>query len=223
MTELLVNSTLANKKNRQRSVEPDPVDYNDFLNLLYDDLEFVLSRLTRFRKYYYAGMIENSQNGENLINTTICEMLFSRGWLAEHETFVNGHGDIVVTLPYTDYLWLGEGKINNNNTHIYHGLKQLLYRYSTGLDNQTDGGLIIYIAKDGKSQPEILELWKSYFTNKKETLPEDSKEMPYSPILRFESCPKNSLAFYTYHKHPSTEKEFCVRHMALELRFHPKD
>lgn len=168
-------------------------------------------------------MLENSQNGENLINTTICEMLFSRGWLAEHETFVNGHGDIVVTLPYTDYLWLGEGKINNNNTHIYHGLKQLLYRYSTGLDNQTDGGLIIYIAKDGKSQPEILELWKSYFTNKKETLPEDSKEMPYSPILRFESCPKNSLAFYTYHKHPSTEKEFCVRHMALELRFHPKD
>lgn len=199
MTELLLNDNLASKKNRQRSIEPDPTDYIDFLNLLYDDLEFVFSRLNAKRKYYHQGMLNDTQNGEDLINTSISDMLYARGWSADHETFVNGHPDIVVTLPYTDYLWLGEGKINASNTHIYHGLKQLLYRYSTGIDNQSDGGLLIYISNGGKTQPKILEAWRTYFTNKVETISDDTEEMPYSPILRFERCPKNSSVFYTYH------------------------
>lgn len=194
------------------------------MNLLYDDLEFVIDQLNQSKNIYYEGMINNPKQGEDLINVTICSMLSSRGWCATHDTNSNGHADIVVTLPYTDYRWIGEGKILRSNSHLYQGLKQLLYRYSTGVDNQNSGGLIAYIKDGGKDIRTCLNNWLNFFNNKDETVDDDNDEMPYSPIVNIVNpCPKNPLAFYTYHKHPSSGLEYSIRHMMIDFRYHPKD
>lgn len=223
MSNTLSNPTLSNRIIRRNIVAPEPENYEQFLDMLYDDLDFIIKKFSKSKDKYYQGMKDNSKNGEDLINTIICDMLEMRGWTARHDTSVNGHADIVVELLGEDYQWLGEGKLNNSNSHIYHGLKQLLYRYSTGLDDESAGGVLIYINQKPKSQLDILTNWKNYLLNKDETLPEDSEEMPYSPVISDKPCCKQSLAFYTTHKHPSSGLNYNIRHMVIDFRHQPKD
>lgn len=224
MPNTLTNATLSNKRNRQRSVEPEVSNYLQFIDTLYDDLEFVIGNLNKYKDKYYQGIKDNSKQGENLVNTTICNMLNCRGWKADHDVHINGNADIVVTLPYTDYQWLGEGKINSNQTSYtdaYQGLKQLLYRYSTGLDNQNSGGVILYITETQKNQLDILNNWKEVVEKKVDIADDD--DMPYAPALRLEVCPKSNLVFYSYHIHSSSGLEYTVRHMIIDFRHQPKD
>lgn len=223
MPKTLSNPTLSNHIIRRNTNAPEPENYEQFLDMLYDDLDLIIKKFSKSKDKYYQGMKDNSKNGEDLINTIICDMLEMRGWTARHDTSVNGHADIVVELLGEDYQWLGEGKINNSNPHIYHGLKQLLYRYSTGLDNENAGGILIYINQKPKSQLDILTDWKNYLLNKNETLPEDSEEMPFSPVITNKPCCKQSLAFYTKHKHPSSGLNYNIRHMIIDFRHQPKE
>lgn len=221
---MLKNPSLSSKRNRQLSVQPKVKNYEEFLDTLYDDLEFIITDLNKSKDKYYQGMQDNSKQGENLVNTTICSMLNCRGWDANHDAHINGNADIVVTIPYTDYQWLGEAKINSNQTtypDAYQGFKQLLYRYSTGLDDQNSGGLILYITKTQKNQSDILQDWKSIVEKKIEVA--DVDELRYAPALKIESCPKSSLVFYSYHTHSSSGLEYTVRHMIIDFRHQPKD
>lgn len=216
---MLNNPTLSNGIIRRYSIIPDPKDYKEFLNLLYDDLDLVVTMLSQNKKQYHQGMVSNPRQGEDLINTVICNMLSMRGWQASHDTYVNGHADIVVTLPNSTYQWLGEGKILNSNTYLYKGLKQLLYRYSTGLDNQNAGGLIAYI-KDGKNNiKELLDTWRDYLNKQKI----QNDELPCPSIKRTEPCQKNDLVFYTYHNHPASGLEYGIRHIMIDFRYNPQD
>ena len=74
MPNTLTNATLSNKRNRQRSVEPEVSNYLQFIDTLYDDLEFVIGNLNKYKDKYYQGMKDNSKQGENLVNTTICNI-----------------------------------------------------------------------------------------------------------------------------------------------------
>lgn len=216
---MLNNPTLSNRTIRQYSIIPNPKNHKEFLDLLYDDLDLIISMLSQNKKQYYQGMVNNPSQAEDLINTVICNMLFMRGWQASHDTYINGHADIVVTLPNSTYQWLGEGKILNSNTYLYKGLKQLLYRYSTGQSNQNAGGLITYI-KDGKKNiKEFLDAWNDYL-NKQEI---QNDELPFSPVIRTEPCHQNALAFYTYHTHPSSGLEYSIRHIMIDFRYRPQD
>jgi|GEM_PF-1338951 len=234
---VLKNPSLSNKRNRQRSVQPDVETYEEFLDWLYDDLEFVIDHITRCKDKYAEGMRTNSKEGEDLINTTIANMLCCRGYTATHDTHNNGHADIVVTLPYTDYLWIAESKINKGSQYIHKGFKQLLYRYSTGLDHKTAGGVIIYMTNTKKTQTKIMEEWKSTLSGE-QIQPEthvspinpendanvlDSDQYISLPVLKFEDCPKNSLCFYSYHEHPKAGKEYTIRHMSIDFRYEPED
>lgn len=224
MSNTLSNSSLSNKRNRQRSIEPQVSNYEEFVDALYDDLEFIIGDFNKSKDKYYQGMQVNSKQGENLVNVSICSMLNCRGWKADHDAHINGNADIVVTLPFTDYQWLGEGKINSNQTtypDAYQGLKQLLYRYSTGIDNQNAGGLILYITKTQKNQLDILSNWKDIVASKSEVQVGD--ELPYAPALKIESCPKSTFVFYSYHTHSSSGLEYTVRHMIIDFRHQPKD
>lgn len=221
------NHSLSNPKIRQKLLTPDPKDYQDFLDMLYNDIDFTIKILGKSKNVYYQGMKDNSKNGEDLINTTICSMLESRGWTARHDTSVNGHADIVVEVLGEPYQWIGEGKIygtGRTNSYIYKGLKQLLYRYSTGLDDENSGGILMYVNSTGKNQADILNDWKNFLHNKNnETVNDDNEEMPYSPVISDRNCSKQSLAFFTTHKHPSTGLNYDIRHMIIDFRYEPKD
>lgn len=222
MSNTLSNPTLANPIVRKRIIAPDPQDYQQFLSMLYSDIDFIIKKLNKSKDKYAQGMKDNPKNGEDLINTFICDMLEMRGWIARHDTSVNGHADIVVELLGESYQWIGEGKINNGNTYIYHGFKQLIYRYSTGLDNEHAGGIFIYINKNYKSQLDILDSWKNYLSNKDEKLPKDSNEIPYVDVT-ISNDQQNSLAFYSHHKHPSSGLDYTIRHMVIDFRHQPKE
>jgi len=236
MTESLSSPTLSNKRNRQRSLEPQVSSHHEFLDVLYDDLEFVIDRLSMHRDKYAAGMRTNPKEGEDLINTTIADMLCARGWSASHDTHINGHADISVTIPYTDYLWIGESKINQGSSYIHKGFKQLLYRYSTGLDNKSAGGIIVYMAQTNKTQTEIMKDWQEMLSGKEvahevgiplltkdkcNLLGDDQYVLP--PTNYFTPCPKNTLCFYSTHTHPQSGKDYVVRHMAIDFRHTPQD
>ena len=64
MPNTLTNATLSNKRNRQRSVEPEVSNYLQFIDTLYDDLEFVIGNLNKYKDKYYQGMKDNSKQGE---------------------------------------------------------------------------------------------------------------------------------------------------------------
>ena len=56
---------------------------------------------------------------------------------------VNGNCDVVVELD--TYKWLGEAKIAKDLSKVYHGYEQLTSRYATGMQDQTRGGMLLYV------------------------------------------------------------------------------
>lgn len=225
MTNHTNNHSLSNPKIRQKLLTPDPKDYQDFLSMLYDDIDLIIKKLSKDKNIYHQGMKDNSENGEDLINTTICNMLEMRGWTARHDTSINGHADIVVEVLGEPYQWIGEGKIHSSNSYVHKGLKQLLHRYSTGVDNENAGGILIYVNRTGKTQLDLLKGWKRYLygkNNTKNVIINNSK-IPYSPVISDRDCSKQSLAFFTTHKHPSTGLNYDIRHMIIDFRYEPKD
>lgn len=228
MPNRLSNPRLSSRKIHKESRRPHVASYEDFLDLLYDDIDYIIGQFSKTKNIYYQAMVtDNSKNGENLINADICDRLDMAGWDAIHDPNVNGHCDIVVTLPNTHYLWLGEGKVRKDKEYHYKGLKQLLHRYSTGQDEQTAGGLLIYITKTNIDQKEITEAWENDiqdFDNQQLEIENiDKDEIPISKATSFMSCPKSSFAFYTNHKHPLSGLEYCVRHRTIDFRHQPKD
>ena len=222
MDNEFLNPTLSNKEIRRRSFTPNVSSYQEFLDFLYDDIDFVIDRLSRHRDKYSEGMRTNPKQGEDLINSTICDILTGRGWEAEHDTHINGNADIVVSIKYEPYEWIGEAKIRSGNKNLDKGIKQLIHRYSTGRDYQTSGGMIIYVKDSDVKAKKMLDDWKSYLLKpdlnivNKEGLP---TLLP--PALRVEKCPEKQLVFYSYHEHPSSGLEYTVRHTIIDFRHDP--
>ena len=222
MPDNLTNSTLSNPSIRRRSIAPNPVDYSQFLSMLYDDIDFAIKELAKYRDICHLGLQNHHSQGENLINAIICIVLTARGWQAAHDTSINGHADIVVTLPYEDYQWLGEGKLYGGKAYTTKGFKQLAHRYSTGLDGQNAGGLLMYINSTNFTQKQILDNWKRDLLDMQEIQCEDN-ELPLSAANNTQDCQTNSLAFYSYHTHPLSGLDYVIRHMTLDFRHQPKD
>lgn len=222
MANGLSNPTLSNANLRRRMITPNPANYQQFLSLLYDDIDFAIKELAKYRDICHQGLQNHHSQGEDLINAIICIILTARGWQATHDTSINGHADIVVTLPYEDYQWLGEGKIYGGKTYTTKGFKQLAHRYSTGLDGQNAGGLLIYINSTKLSQKQILDNWKNDLLTMQDVACEDNG-LPLSTANDTKVCPRNPLAFYSHHKHPSSGLNYTIRHMTLDFRHQPKE
>lgn len=222
MSDILQNATLSNFAIRRRSIAPNPNSYEQFLEMLYDDIDFGIKELSKYRDICHQGLQNNTSQGEDLINAIICIILTARGWQASHDTSINGHADIVVTLPYEDYQWIGEGKLYGGSAYSEKGFKQLAHRYSTGLSGQNAGGLLVYINTTNLSQLEILQNWKRDLQNMQDC-ENDDKTLPLSVAKNVQDCCKNPLIFYSHHKHPSSGLDYIVRHMTVDFRHQPKE
>jgi hypothetical protein len=148
----------------------------------------------------------NSKRVEDDITVEVVNHLKVMGIDAGHDTKVGGHVDIKVTGP-SDYHWLGEAKRHKSSYDWVHGgFNQLSSRYTTGLEGQTNGGLLIYI--DQERSDRVMERWKQYLS---EALPE----------LTFEPCTIDSIAFYSVHPHQRTGRPLRVRHIPLSVYWAP--
>lgn len=223
MPNELSNPSLSNAKLRRKVLTPDPQNYAEFLDLLYDDIDLGIKELAKYRDVFHKGLKNNSEEAEDLINVIICMFLQGRGWQASHDTSINGHADIVVTLPYEDYHWLGEGKIYGGSSYSTKGFKQLAHRYATGLDGQNAGGLLIYVNSTKYPQLKILNNWKNTLLTMPQIETLDDNTLPLSTASSTSPCIKNSLAFYSHHKHALSGLDYDIRHMTIDFRHDTKD
>lgn len=91
------------------------------------------------------------------------------------------------------------------------GFHQLCSRYSTGSEDDCQGGLIIYVKSNNAL--DVVEM--------KKTL--TSKKDDFEDFYLSDCKTREKLSFYSSHKHPKSGLPYKVRHFAVILGFAPKD
>jgi hypothetical protein len=174
--------------------------YEEFIKVLYKDIDNIISILEENPEL-------RKDDSEDRLTIEIISNLRCQGYDASHEQKHGGHTDILV--KKNNYIWIGEAKIHSSYDYLWQGFQQLTTRYSTGNDNQKDGGLLIYIKN--KNAKSIMDKWKDFLKDK--SLPE------YKCI----PCSQKQLAFFSEHIHEKSGLPFRVRHIPVLLYFNPKD
>jgi hypothetical protein len=148
-------------------------------------------------------------DGEDRLSIELISILRAMNYDAEHEPKIGGHCDITVR-GQQNFLWIGEAKIHKDYDYLYKGFQQLTTRYSTGDVGQNCGGLIVYIRnKDAKS---VVANWRTHLENQK-----------LDEYIHHDCAKRPELNFYSAHKHDRSGLPFHVRHIAVLLRFDPRD
>jgi hypothetical protein len=174
--------------------------YDEFIHVLYEDIDTIIYQLQE-----NPELLQNDT--EDRLTISIINNLRCMGYNSSHESKIGGHVDLAVTKG--NFKWLGEAKIHHDYEYLWQGFQQLTTRYSTGDDNQSDGGLLIYIkVKDAK---QVIEKWQEHLT---------SKNLPGYSIRQ---CEAKSTYFFSIHTHQRSGRDFKVRHMPVILHFSPQD
>ena len=175
-------------------------NYNCFVNLLYKILARIITDIETSRH------LQSKYEDEDLITTQIINALKSAGISAAHDQMNSGNVDIVVSIR--DYYWLAEAKIYRKITDPVEGFLQLSERYSTARQNQSHGGLLLYIYR--KNTFKLMNDWK----NKLTSLP-DYKNISIND--------DDKLNFYSIHNHKTSGLKFTVKHIPVILYHQPTD
>ena len=175
--------------------------YDKFCSMLYIDLEQTISLIEKNASLH-------QKDSEDRLSIEIINILTGFGFIAKHDEFINGHSDIVVT--YKNFMWIGEAKIHCTYDYLMEGFVQLCDRYSTGNEDDCEGGLLFYVK--GNNTLSVVEKWK-------ETLLAANIQG-----LSVTQCKTRSLlSFYSVHTHPKSGLPYKVRHIGVILGFDPKD
>lgn len=182
--------------------------YEDFVSVLYKDIDDCIREMEAGRSIRQLNNDSDKRHGENRLTEDFRMFLIGRGYDAKRETDVNGHCDLIV--QDKKYLWLGEAKIHNHYDYLKKGFNQLLTRYSLGVPNANQGGILIYIYN--KNAAKVITQWQTHLTN--------------CNLNGFSTNSCNArpqLAFYSTHSHKGSGLPFTVRHMGIVLHFDPQD
>ncbi|OEU52310.1 MAG: hypothetical protein BA861_07000 [Desulfobacterales bacterium S3730MH5] len=174
--------------------------YDDFIDVLYDDLDAIVSFLEENPELRHT-------DPEDRITVEIIGQLRRQGYDASHDTKHGGHADLLVNKSH--FKWIGEAKIHDSYNYLLQGFQQLTTRYSSGSDYQQAGGLLIY--HRGENTKGVMDEWAKRLAS--ESL----------PGLEVTPCIKRSLPFFSSHTHEKSGLPFRVRHMPVMLYFNPKD
>lgn len=175
--------------------------YDDFVKNIYDELETCIEFMEEDPKV-------RKGDGEDRLTTDIIHHFKAKGYLATHDEMIGGHSDIVI--KYKKFMWLGEAKIHSDYGYLMKGFQQLCTRYSPGTNNNSNGGLIIYIRTNNASK--VIAEWKNRLDN--EQLEDYSSS---------ECDTRKGLSFNSTHQHVRSGLPYKVRHMGVVLGFDPKD
>jgi hypothetical protein len=174
--------------------------YDKFIQVLYKDIDKIIYQLQ-----------ENSEllqsDTEDRLTLSILHGLRCMGYSASHEQKIGGHVDLAVKKG--NFTWIGEAKIHSDYEYLWQGFQQLTTRYSTGDDNQSDGGLLIYIRT--RNAKQVVQKWQEHLTTKS------------LPGYSIQPCKIRNLGFFSIHTHQRSGCDFKVRHMPVILYFNPQD
>ncbi len=176
--------------------------YEDFVRIIYKTFDFIINELQQ-NPQYYDGFSEDQ------ITNQVISLLRAKGFNAYSDAETGGHVDIRIDKPEKKYLWLCEAKKSNSIPHIHEGFLQLTTRYATGVINQNEGGILIYIFK--KSATDFIGKYIAYLDSQDDLLIEKNKDNP--------------LEFYSVSNIKRIGKgiDYRVRHMGISLYFSPQD
>ncbi|MCK3514306.1 hypothetical protein MZI55_17305 [Escherichia coli] len=177
--------------------------YDKFIEMFYIDLEKTIRLIEK-----NASLMQN--DGEDRLSIEIINILIGFGYDSGHDNYINGHSDIVVS--FKNYTWIGEAKIHSSYDYLMEGFHQLCSRYSTGSEDDCQGGLIIYVKSNNAL--DVVEKWKKTLTSKKDD---------FEDFYLSDCKTREKLSFYSSHKHPKSGLPYKVRHFAVILGFAPKD
>lgn len=153
--------------------------------------------------------IENNKNiyanfNEDSLTSVIVSFFRAKGFNAEHDSNRGGHCDIVVEKNRMQ--WLCEAKIYESYVKLYGGYQQLVTRYSTGRENATCGGLLIYNKKPNAL--DKLNRWKKRLVIEDNQITIDDHDY---------------RCFYSTQSHPVSGLPYKVKHYSVLLHHEPKD
>lgn len=147
-------------------------------------------------------------HGEDALTLEICSMLKMLGFQAAHDDDVGGHCDIVIK-GNESFLWLAEAKKHSDYAWLDKGFQQLSTRYSTGVEGQDHGEVLIYCYN--QNAKALLRRWR------------EELEARNASVTTEESTCRNPLLFCSTHQHAASGLDFHVRHKAVTLYWDPKD
>jgi len=159
------------------------------------------------RKMVAAKNILNDNMTEDQLTYALSAPLLGMGFDISHSTNQGGHCDIVVEGDY-EMLWLGEAKKYTGYGKLMGGHQQLVDRYASGLAEQLNGGMIIYMF--GAQAATMTAEWRKYL--------EDTRDG-----LRSETIENQPLQFRSIETHRATEQDLTVRHFVIPLFHKPTD
>jgi hypothetical protein len=180
--------------------------YDDFLEVLYDDLKLVIDRLE-----------ENPQNypneSEDATTQRIADILWGMQYTASHNLAAGGNVDLTVELRRMNFKWIAEAKKFESVTDMREGYLQLSTRYRPGMGpgGVMHGGMIGYLRR-----PDAATHMKSW----RDALP----SVPGAAASVLSDCARRyALGFQSEHKHQAFGLPLRVWHTCVVLTFEPQD
>ncbi|MDW9593793.1 hypothetical protein GOA63_16430 [Sinorhizobium meliloti] len=180
--------------------------YEQFVTLVEKAINFSVTKMVS-SKNIVAGKGGHRRMDEDQLTLLLSAPLLGMGFDISHSTNVGGNCDIHIQGP-DDYLWLGEAKIFSDYGKLMGGFQQLCDRYSTGLECQSRGAMIIYMF--GAKVQSMMKSWCDYLKDARHD-------------LKTEPVDGQPLQFRTTELHRATEQPIVVCHMPVPLLHEPTD
>lgn len=192
-----------NRELAKQAKRLNPQSYNDFWEILNEDLEELVGQLESDAKDFISAE-------EDEITRALVRSLKARFYDASHETDEGGHVDVTVRSQCRKYSMLGEAKRSKKGSgYLLDGFKQLTSRYARGTPSHNRGAMLIYV-QQGKAA-ETLARYKNVL---------EANSASFENI-EFEQCAlREGLAFNTSHvleRIGQGAPKYIVRHIALCL------
>jgi hypothetical protein len=145
------------------------------------------------------------ERSEDEISIDFVSHLKAMGFQASHDTQYGGHCDVIVE-GKDEFLWIAEAKIHTSYAWLEKGMAQLSTRYSTGLEGQDCGEILIYTYSPRLDL--IMKEWKKRLAAAVAEIEVDELD-------------NDRLIFRSNHVHEKTGRPFRVRHKGVTLHFQP--
>ncbi len=171
--------------------------YKEWVTLVEDAIYYLLTQM--------AGRRNDFNDLDEDALTAVIQIALSSLNMTVSAKVVNGNAD--VSIEFDTYRWLGEAKIASDVSKIYHGYQQLISRYSTGIENQNCGGMLLYCQHD--SADRILSGWRAAL----------EVQSPESGA----KDGRHALSFTTTAKSNSTGIDLDIVHYGIPLHHAPKE
>ena len=180
--------------------------YDEFLNVLYDDLKLVIERMESNPQNY-------PDESEDATTTRIADMRWGMQYAASHNLQAGGNVDLTIEMPRRRYKWIAEAKKFDSVAGMREGYLQLATRYRPGFgaNGMMHGGLIGYLRR--KNAAKLMADWRSEYAS-----------MSVATDATLQECLRRpALGFISQHDHQDFGLPLRIWHMCVVLTFAPKD